>query len=230
MKEGHSVSSSRLADIDPRILEALITKTVSPRLAPYLELLKGKAAGQTFFAGFKLIRPETEDQAPESEPAGGEPNGENSGSKEAGSDDEEVLHWLVFPLKSALEPEGAARLAAWETTSHPGRATYLFRLFPRHQAGHPQDSAATPELTEPAVQRLNRALVLLNFKREPIYLPDETLEMNPRYRRYAIARRRISVLRQARSSYLGRALHTSPENWQEQMRAIMSGENRQSCD
>jgi len=70
---------------------------------------------------------------------------------------------------------------------------------------------------------LNRGLVLLNFRRSPIYLPDDALEMQPRYRRYAIACRKLPAVRFLRSSFLGRALHTSPQSWQKQVEHLLLG-------
>ncbi len=74
---------------------------------------------------------------------------------------------------------------------------------------------------EAGVRTLNRALVALNFRREPVYLPDNSLEMQPRYRRYAIACRNLPFLRALRSSYRGRAIHTNPQAWSRQVDAFL---------
>jgi hypothetical protein len=34
----------------------------------------------------------------------------------------------------------------------------------------------------------------VNFRREPVYLPDESLEQEPRFRRYAIGCRKLADL------------------------------------
>ena len=39
-----------------------------------------------------------------------------------------------------------------------------------------------------------RGLALVNFRREPVYLPDESLEQEPRFRRYAIGCRKLADL------------------------------------
>ena len=56
-----------------------------------------------------------------------------------------------------------------------------------------------------------------NFRREPIYLPDDSLTLQPRYHRHAIACRKIPELRRLRASFLGRAIHTSLAAWQKQV-------------
>jgi hypothetical protein len=74
---------------------------------------------------------------------------------------------------------------------------------------------------EGALAELNRALVLLNFRREPIYLSDEALETQPRFRRYAIACRKLPELRRLRAAFLGRAIHTTVEAWGKQVEEIL---------
>ena len=91
---------------------------------------------------------------------------------------------------------------AWEATTGTGRATYFFR-------------ASTP------VEQMTRGLALINFRREPIYLPDASLEQQPRYRRYVIGARKLADLRSLRGAYLGRAIHSSVEEWAEQVRRFV---------
>ena len=104
--------------------------------------------------------------------------------------EEELFFWFFLPLAG----KGAV---AWEATTGTGRATYFFR-------------AATP------VEQITRGLALINFRREPIYLPDESLEEQPRYRRYLIGARKLEDLRSLRAAYFGRAIHSSVEEWAEQ--------------
>jgi hypothetical protein len=112
---------------------------------------------------------------------------------------------------------------AWEAASSAGRATYFFRLLPPGEESVLKDRDRAQKATASAVHRLNRAIVTLNFRREPIYLSDESLQTQEKYRRYAIACRKIPVLRELRASFLGRALHTSHEAWREQMSTILAG-------
>jgi hypothetical protein len=108
-----------------------------------------------------------------------------------------LFFWYFFPI--------APNRAAWEATTGTGRATYFFR--------------ADPPI-EPAVARLTRGLALVNFRREPIYLPDASLEQQPRFQRYAIGARKLPDLRALRAAYLGRAIHSSPETWLAQVLSI----------
>jgi hypothetical protein len=99
---------------------------------------------------------------------------------------------------------------AWETTSRDGRATYLFRL----QPGDP---------AERATAAINRGLVALNFRREPVYLDARTLESELRYRHYAIAQRKVPDMGCVRRAFAGRAIHRTPASWAKQIDALLEG-------
>ena len=114
-----------------------------------------------------------------------------------------IFFWFFFPIP-------AANLVAWESTTGSGRATYFFQL------------PAGVDIEE-HVQQLTRGLALINFRREPVYLPDSSLEEQPRFHRYAIAARNIAELRTLRSSFVGRAVHSSLEAWTARVQAILSG-------
>jgi hypothetical protein len=46
-----------------------------------------------------------------------------------------------------------------------------------------------------------------------VYLPDESLEQQPRFHRYAIGARKLADLRALRAAYVGRAIHSTVEEW-----------------
>jgi hypothetical protein len=196
--------------------------------------MKPTAKGCDFYSGFKMIRPETETQA-----AAGDTN-ESSGGNQDNSDvdetdsaaavisepesrkkdepEEQVLFWFFFPVLTKPGTGVPANVIAWEAASHSGRATYFFRM----KAENTEEGAG--DIVAAAIQRLNRALVMINFRREPLYLPEESLITQTRYRHYAIACRRLAVLRDMRVAYIGRAIHTSPETWQKQMDELLAKE------
>lgn len=240
MKEGHAAPLAKLRAIHPKTEQALVENVVDAKLRPYIDSLMSHVPGGNLFAGFKLVRKE-EEAEPEAEAAAEsdlsspgaavptedstEQSPQETAEETAAEKTEEeqpILHWFFFPLAAKPGAAQPANLVAWEATSKTGRATYFFRLLPPEQAGALADPAKASAAVELAVRQLNRALVLLNFRREPIYLSDDKLEMQPRYRRYAIACRKIPELRRLRASFLGRAIHTSPEAWQKQFAAILS--------
>ncbi len=223
MKEGRAVPVSKLAAIDSKVEGALVRNAVDAKLRPYFDKLKAMAVAGEYFTGFKFIRPEEEEEEPEVadskgpdsiEPGTVDANPPDVGARESEEQDREeeeyvdpVFHFFFFPLKASASGT-SANIVAWEATTRSGRATYFFRLAP---SGSRED----------AVGALSRAIALLNFRREPIYLPDDSLETQPRYHRYAIAIRKIPALRHLRSSFLGRALHTTPEAWVTQVQNVI---------
>ena len=93
---------------------------------------------------------------------------------------------------------------------------------PLAEAAQLQDPSKGPTLIEAAIRQLNRAIILLNFRREPTYLSDDSLQIQPRFRRYAIACRKLPELVRLRSSFLGRAIHTTPQAWQKQIESYLA--------
>jgi hypothetical protein len=143
--------------------------------------------------GFKMITVGDAAEGEEEPDAGGESEG-------AKKDERPLFFWYFFPLANGL--------AAWEATTGSGRATYLFR-------------APSPAGT--AIARLTRGLALVNFRREPVYLPDASLEQQARYHRYAIGARKLPELRDLRAAFVGRAAHTTPENHKAQIVQLTAG-------
>jgi hypothetical protein len=245
MKEGHAAPLAKLKAIHPKTEQALVANVVDARLKPYYDALMSHVPAGFLYAGFKLIRKEEEAEAGSETEAPGaqglaalvtggaaqpeelteapaEEAADEAGGTETGEKEEPILHWFFFPLAATPGAPEPGNLVAWEASSKTGRATYFFRLLPPEQASALANSAKAAAAVDAAIRQLNRALVLLNFRREPIYLSDDKLEIQPRYRRYAIACRKLPELRRLRASFLGRAIHTSPAAWQKQFAAMLS--------
>jgi hypothetical protein len=121
-------------------------------------------------------------------------------SSDPGEEKTPLFFWFFFALPN--------QLAAWEATTGTGRATYIFRA---------------PSPFPASIASLTRGLALVNFRREPVYLPDESLDREPRFHGYAIGARKLPDLRRLRAAYVGRAVHSSPEEWQTRMDALLVG-------
>lgn len=219
LREGHSAAASKLAAIHPRIPEALAANAVDKTLKPYYDDLLSRTAKGSLFAGFKLIRPEDKDLAGAGSEEGSSEDGGASSKAipDANEAAAHALYWFFFPIAATAGGTEAGNVVAWEASSTSGRATYFFRLVDPAEAGTLRDPAKLAE----AVERINRVLGMLNFRRRPIYLSDDELAGNAVFHRYAIAARRIPDLRQVRMAFLGRALHTSLEAWQGQVKSIL---------
>jgi hypothetical protein len=211
MREGACVPIAKVAAVHSLIEPVLVDKVVDGALRPYVKALLERSTGHGWYAGFKVIREEHDEsaEAQESAPADGERDARDPAIFEAG-DGLEVLYWFFFPL--AATGSGATHVA-WEATSRGGRATYVFRLPP----GTPVDTA---------IAALNRGLVALNFRREPVYLDERTLESELRYRHYAIAARHVPDLANVRGAFVGRAVHSSRAAWLARLDALTGGAAR----
>jgi len=70
------------------------------------------------------------------------------------------------------------------------------------------------------LETINRCMLEINFRREPIYLPDESLK-EPRYARYRHAVNRMPSLRTLRRLFIGRVSHRTPEQWREDVTDLL---------
>ena len=225
LREGQSASVAKLAAINPKIPATLTANAVDKDLKPYYDDLVARNGNGMLYAGFKLTRPESKEGDSDSNVPGDDDAGSESSSitqlpdypitQSTSSDAEasETLYWFFFPIPG--------NVVAWESSSRSGRATYFFRLVDAARAAQLRDPSLGPALIDSAVQRLNRVLGMLNFRRRPIYLTDDQLDMDPKFHRYAIAARRLPEVREVRASFLGRAIHSSHEAWQGQVKGIL---------
>jgi len=227
LREGRSAALSTLAAIHKQIPAALAAKAVDQDLKPYYDKLVARSASGLGYAGFKLIRAEDDEAADagSAAPAQNDSNAEDNAASDAPDADAtgpQTLYWFLLPLAAKPGSSVPANVVAWEASSRAGRATYFFRLVEPGQAAQLSDPTGAAALVDASIHRLNRVLAMLNFRRRPIYLSDNELALDPRFHRYAIAARRLPEVREVRASFLGRALHTSPEAWQAQLDSILS--------
>lgn len=115
--------------------------------------------------------------------------------------------WFLVPVFSKKGGNFLAMEAA-STIEGGGKATYFFRI--------PEG-----ENLDDLIKKINRCMLAINFRREPIYLKDEDLE-KPDWSKYKIAISRIPELKLLRQLFVGRAIHTSPENWKENVNNLIS--------
>ena len=225
LREGQSASVAKLAAINPKISTALAANAVDKALKPFYDDLLAQTASGALYAGFKMIRPEDKEQDSDDQSqdtASSDSDDAGSNAPDADEDSPEVLYWFFFPIAGKSGGNEPGNVVAWEASSRGGRATYFFRLLDPAKAAELKDPAKAPAVLEAGIRRLNRVLGMLNFRRRPIYLSDDDLDMNPKYHRYAIAARQIPELREVRASFLGRAIHSSHEAWQKQVEVILS--------
>ncbi len=190
--EGRAVKLTAWQAIHAGLPDALIERAVDESLKPYFDSLRKRATTGGLAAGYKFVRPD------EAAPPGDAPADGDAAANEP-SDPSAATQPLFFYF---FVPLANSEVVAWEATQGSGRATYFFR---------------TRQPVDESIARLNRGLALVNFRREPVYLSDASLDREARYHRYAIGKRKLPDLAELRSAFLGRALHTSLEAWEQQL-------------
>lgn len=119
--------------------------------------------------------------------------------------------WILAPL------DGKNAVALEATSSEDsGRATYVFRYMDDKEY-----VGAGPQGREKALDAflkdVNRCMSAINFRREPIYLDEESLA-DPRYSAYRFSILRLPQLRRLRSLFKGRVIHN--EGWARSLDAL----------
>jgi len=124
--------------------------------------------------------------------------------------------WFLMPIYGNAQKEygNAVAMEAAETTGEEttGKATYFFRITSRKDYPTCGTIERLDEITDKLLKKINRCMIDINFRREPVYLPNEKLE-EPAYYRYNVAAQKLPSLRLLRDLYIGRVIHASPEQW-----------------
>jgi hypothetical protein len=138
---------------------------------------------------------------------------------------------LLFPIYSAdpAKPGNAVAMEAFRTKLENEvigekagqRATYFFRLTSRSDYPLIKDITRLDEKMAAFTRFFNAAMSAVNFRRAPLFLSDAKLE-GPRYARYRAAVARIPELRALRDVYIGRVIHSSYENWNEDIANLLA--------
>jgi hypothetical protein len=129
--------------------------------------------------------------------------------------------YFLAPIFSA-EPGRPGNAIAMEAASEAdtGRATYFFRIAEESAYQGLKTLKDLQDACDLALAQLNRNLITVNFRREPIFLTDDQLESAA----FAGYRRAISMvpsLKELRRLFIGRVIHHSPEQWRESVRQLL---------
>ncbi len=122
--------------------------------------------------------------------------------------------------------EAAAEMAEGEETAEDvlkqeGKATYFFRIVSREAYAALKDKTELDRKYDEFIISFNRCMQEVNFRREPIYLPEKRLD-EPRYVKYRYALKRLPELRKLRELFIGRVFHQSQEQWRRDTLALLA--------
>jgi len=122
--------------------------------------------------------------------------------------------WFLIPIYSP-NPRQPGNAVAMEATSQEegGKATYFFKIVDRGSYANLSQEQLNLE-TDKFLREMNRCMQDINFRREPIYLTDDKLK-DSKYRAYKFAVQKIPSLRTLRKHFVGRVIHVSPQQWEQ---------------
>lgn len=126
--------------------------------------------------------------------------------------------WFLVPIynQDKNKPGNAIALES-ATAEDGGKATYFFRIMPRSEYKTKPIKDIVTEVNS-ALGKINDAMIQTNFKREPIYLPEEKLAGTA----YEVALKKMPDLNKLRELFIGRVIHRSPEQWQEDVGNLLN--------
>ena len=126
-----------------------------------------------------------------------------------------IYLWFMLPiLHNNPDLPGNALVLEASTSDGSGRATYFFRVFPRHAYRDKPGAELLEEKSAEIAQLINHALITVNFRREPIYISADQLK-ETRFKQYQHSIHRIPELRELRDRFIGRVMHHSLGQWQQ---------------
>lgn len=132
---------------------------------------------------------------------------------------EEIYIWFLVPIYGSPAVGGNAIAIEASSPEGSGRATYLFRMVPRNEYPN-MGTEMLDAACDRAIDAINKAMIDINFRREPIYLPDKRL-YEPAYQKYLYAANSLPPLKFLRTAFIGRVFHVNPEQWRSEIKSIL---------
>ncbi|MGB9693591.1 MAG: hypothetical protein ACPLYF_01970 [Fervidobacterium sp.] len=194
MKEGKAAKRSDLESISPELWVELEKKLEAAGIKEEYDFLKSLAQKEKMCIGLKrgLL---------------GDLTGE--------------YIWFLIPIYSTnpMQPGNAVAMEAISGEGG-GKATYFFRIVGRKDYHNFKNIEELHREVDNFIKRINRCMLAINFRREPIYLPDERLE-EPQYQKYKFTIAKIPALRELRQLFIGRVIHSSSEQWKQDVMDLL---------
>jgi hypothetical protein len=113
-------------------------------------------------------------------------------------------------------------------TSASGKATYFFRIKPRRDYALAKGEEMNSEL-ENFIKNVNRCMIEVNFRREPIFLSEDKLD-SPKYVQYRFAVAKMPSLKTLRALFIGRVIHSSFDQWKSDVTSLLEFNNKSEDD
>lgn len=129
--------------------------------------------------------------------------------------------WFLLPIGDIDQTERGNAVVMEAAGMDAGRATYLFQITAPDDYAAIDDQQSLDRVVAETLSDLNHAMLAINFRREPIYLPRERLT-EPRYANYRSALRLVPALNRLREAFIGRVSHRSLEQWRRDIDELLA--------
>ena len=226
LKEGNIALKKDIAAISPALWSEMEERILQSSLGDEYDFLKSLGPAEKLAVGFKrgLTGGAKSDYFWFAIPVFGGKPGEpgNAVVLEAGvirTPDTEA----AGPDLKDTAPGDINAPAEEELLKQEGKATYFFRVVGREMFAALHDLTRLERLEsvyDGFIVSLNRCLQEVNFRREPIYLPENRLT-EERYIKYRYAIKRLPELRRLRDLFIGRVMHKTPEQWRNDVLSLL---------
>lgn len=129
--------------------------------------------------------------------------------------------WFLIPIYSQ-DKSKPGNTIAFETIGEKetGRATYFFRILGREEYKNASKEQIDSQIDN-IISQINRGLVSINFRREPIYLSEEKLA-EPEYAKYKFSIAKIPEIKLMRDLFIGRVSHRDDEQWKQAVKDLLA--------
>ena len=120
--------------------------------------------------------------------------------------------WFLTPIYDTDHNKPGNIMAMEAVSESGGKATYFFKIVSREDYRNYNNIEELHQQADKFITRINRSLMAVNFRRAPIYLPDDKLE-EVKYQKYKIAVSKIPQLKELRNLFVGRIIHGNIDRW-----------------
>ena len=129
--------------------------------------------------------------------------------------------WFLVPIFNVdnTQPGNAIAMEA-TAVEGSGKATYFFKITDSGIYKNLKNQEELQVVVDKSLKQINRDLITVNFRREPIYLTDEQLNSTT-YVAYRRAVSKVPALQELRRLFIGRVIHNSPEQWKEAVTKLL---------
>ena len=91
------------------------------------------------------------------------------------------------------------------------------------------DSKELEDQLDRFIVSMNRCMIDINFRREPIYLSEDKLDQ-PKYVKYRFTIANSESLRLLRNHFIGRIMHTSVDQWKQNLTSLLDFNTKSTDD